>query len=216
MERLAWVCLGSALGGGARYLLSLAALQLLGPSFPFGTLAVNLSDIAAMGGRPRAVLVSLALPATYPVEHLDRLLDGLLALAARERVIVVGGNITRSPGPLMVDVTATGGVKRRRILRRGGARPGDDVYVTGTLGDAAVGLAALRATDDTFAPEQPRAADWPVIGEARYLRPIPRTQPSRERASARSADAHDPRSCRVATGGTSAGGRRIAPTRDRD
>jgi thiamine-monophosphate kinase len=136
-------------------------------------LAVNLSDLAAMGARPRAALLSLALPAAFEVADLDRLLDGLLALAASERVAVVGGNITRSPGPLMVDLTATGSVKRRRVLTRAGARAGDDVYVTGTLGDAAVGLLSL-AREPSGPALAPRGAM--SAAEARYLRPEPRVR----------------------------------------
>jgi thiamine-monophosphate kinase len=134
-------------------------------------LAVNLSDIAAMGARPRVALLSLALPATLEVEDLDGIIDGLIALADRERIAIVGGNITRSPGPLMIDVTATGSVKRRRVLTRAGARNGDEVYVTGTLGDAAVGLASLRRTASAPGTERPEAI---APAEERYLRPIPR------------------------------------------
>jgi thiamine-monophosphate kinase len=108
-------------------------------------LAVNLSDLAAMGAEPRAALLSLVLPAHLAVADLDGLLDGFLGLAARYGVALVGGNITRSPGPLVVDVTATGVVKARRVLTRSGARPGDDVYVSGMVGSAAAGLAACRA-----------------------------------------------------------------------
>jgi thiamine-monophosphate kinase len=97
-------------------------------------LAVNLSDLAAMGGAPRAALLSLALPGDLPAADAEAIVDGLLALAARFKVALVGGNITRSPGPLVVDVTALGTVGRRRVLTRSGARPGDEVYVTGTLG----------------------------------------------------------------------------------
>ena len=130
-------------------------------------LAVNLSDLAAMGAAPRAALLSLLLPDALDVEAIDRIMDGLLALAARHRVTLVGGNITRTPGPLVLDVTAIGSVRPRRVLTRGGARPGDDVYVTGTLGDAAVGLQALQAG----------AAD-PLVADSveRYLRPEPRVR----------------------------------------
>ncbi|MEQ1575020.1 MAG: thiamine-phosphate kinase, partial [Vicinamibacterales bacterium] len=107
-------------------------------------LAVSLSDLAAMGAQPRAALLSLALPDALEVDVVDGMLDGLLALAARHGVALIGGNVTRSPGPMMLDVTATGSVRPRRILTRAGARSGDEVYVTGTIGDAAVGLAALR------------------------------------------------------------------------
>jgi thiamine-monophosphate kinase len=138
-------------------------------------LAVNLSDIAAMGARPRAALLSLVLPAALEIDQLDGIVSGLIALADAERMTIVGGNITRSPGPLMLDVTATGTVKRRRILTRGGARPGDDVYVTGTLGDAAVGLASLRRIDDDRRGSRPAAAAL-AGAEERYLRPTPRTR----------------------------------------
>jgi len=140
-------------------------------------LAVNLSDIGAMGGRPRAALLSLALPASFEVDDLDRLLEGMLALAGAERTVVVGGNITRSPGPFMVDVALTGSVKRRRVLTRDGARVGDDVYVTGTLGDAAVGLASLQQSHGLVGVSSMRVSHGPMLeAEARYLRPMPRVR----------------------------------------
>jgi thiamine-monophosphate kinase len=131
-------------------------------------LAVNLSDLAAMGAAPRAALLSLALPESTDVGFVDRLLDGLLALGARHRVALIGGNITRTPGPLMIDVTAIGSVRPRRILTRAGARPGDDVYVTGALGDAAVGLGSLQRGETGGDPGGPC--------QERYLRPEPRVR----------------------------------------
>jgi thiamine-monophosphate kinase len=128
-------------------------------------LAVNLSDLAAMGARPRAALLSLVLPDTLDVAELDGILGGLTALAARHRVALIGGNITRSPGPLMIDVTATGSVRPRRILRRAGARPGDEVYVTGSVGDAAAGLQQLQTS---------ATATGPCVD--RYIRPEPRVK----------------------------------------
>jgi thiamine-monophosphate kinase len=117
-----------------------------------------------MGASPRAALLSLALPDAFPVADVDRVLDGLLALADRWAVALVGGNITRSPGPLVIDVTALGSVAPRRILTRAGARAGDDVYVTGTLGGGAAGLQAFR-----------EEAQMPGAQE-RYLRPEPRVR----------------------------------------
>ena len=108
-------------------------------------LAVNLSDLAAMGAEPRSALLSLALPAHLTVAALDELLDGFLACASAHRTALIGGNITQTPGPLVVNVTAIGTVRPRRALTRAGARPGDDIYVTGAVGDAAAGLAMLRA-----------------------------------------------------------------------
>ena len=110
-------------------------------------LAVNLSDVAAMGATPRLALLSLALPAASVVpEDVHALIDGFLALAADARVTLAGGNITRSPGPLMVDVTVTGFARARHVLTRGGGRAGEDLYVTGTIGAAAAGLGWSKAS----------------------------------------------------------------------
>src|SRR5207249_2586367 len=73
-------------------------------------LAVNLSDLAAMGAAPRLALVSMALPPALPVDDFDAIAGGIAALAAQHRVHVVGGNLTRSPGPLVIDVTVSGSV----------------------------------------------------------------------------------------------------------
>jgi thiamine-monophosphate kinase len=130
-------------------------------------LAVNLSDLAAMGAKPRLATLSLVLPPSLDLEVFDAVLDGFLALARVHRTTIVGGNLSRSPGPLVVDVTAIGTVHRRKILRRAGARPGDAVYVSGTLGDARAGL------------EQCRNGVQEQTGEplrARALRPDPRVR----------------------------------------
>jgi thiamine-monophosphate kinase len=111
-------------------------------------LAVNLSDLAAMGAAPRLALVSFALPRALPIADFDDIVLGLTALAARHRVQIIGGNLTQSPGPLVIDVTAVGTVKPRRALTRSGARAGDELYVTGTIGAAAAGLQMLRAAPD--------------------------------------------------------------------
>ena len=133
-------------------------------------LAVNLSDLAAMGAAPRAALLSLALPPDFPYADVEALLDGLLALAGRHHVSLVGGNVTRTPGPLMVDVTAIGSVHRRRVLTRAGARPGDEVWVSGAVGAAAAGLAALAAGPGKDPPPGFEACT------AAYLRPEPRVR----------------------------------------
>ncbi|MFC7302362.1 thiamine-phosphate kinase [Cognatiluteimonas weifangensis] len=105
-------------------------------------LAVNLSDLAAMGAQPAWCTLSLSLPQA-DAAWLDGFLDGFLALAAQHRVALVGGDTTR--GPLSVCVTAHGWVTPAAALRRDAARVGDDVWVTGTLGDAAAALAQWRA-----------------------------------------------------------------------
>jgi thiamine-monophosphate kinase len=109
----------------------------------YKALAVNVSDVAAMGAAPRLALLSLALPDAIDAADLDALIDGLVE-SADSRIVLVGGNITRSPGPLMVDVTVTGAVRPRRVLTRGGGRPGDAIFVSGAVGAAAAGLAWLR------------------------------------------------------------------------
>ena len=96
-------------------------------------LAVNLSDLAAMGAEPRLALLSFALPATLPCGDFDAIASGIVRLASEHRVHVAGGNLAMSPGPLVIDITVTGTVKRRSVLRRDGARPGDEVYVTGFI-----------------------------------------------------------------------------------
>jgi thiamine-monophosphate kinase len=135
-------------------------------------LAVNLSDLAAMGAAPRAALLSLGLPASLPFGELETMLRALVEYATTQKVTLIGGNVTRSPGPLFVDVTVIGAVKRRRVLTRHGGRVGDELYVTGTLGAAAAGLAWLRRQAPAFAD----AAETDAIRDAvaRFLRPVPR------------------------------------------
>lgn len=109
---------------------------------------VNLSDLAAMGAKPQALLLSLCLPPAFPLSAFDNLIDGIAAEADAARAVLAGGNITRSPGPLVISVTATGSVHPRRVLRRDGGRPGDELYLTGPIGAAAAGLEVLSSGPD--------------------------------------------------------------------
>lgn len=149
----------------------------------FKSLAVNLSDLAAMGATPRLALLSLILPAGLLVSELDELVEGVLEVARRHKVALVGGNIARSPGPLVVDVTAVGAVRRRRVLCRSGARPGDAIFVSGEIGAALAGLESLRAagsgadpTEAHGASSDPGAATGMAGCEQRFLRPEPRVR----------------------------------------
>lgn len=150
----------------------------------YKALAVNVSDIVAMGATPEFALLSLILPDGFTLADLDGLLDGVLEMAAAARTTVAGGNISRSPGPLIVDVTVTGSVRPRRILTRDGGSPGDSIYVTGTIGGAAAGLGMLRESfrlgaEGTRNLEGARgvrlpAEDLPVACIQRHRRPEPR------------------------------------------
>ena len=123
-------------------------------------LAVNLSDLAAMGATPAWCTLSLSLPQGDGA-WIDAFLDGFLELADAHRVALVGGDTTR--GPLSACVTAHGFVEAGSALLRSGARAGDDIWVSGTLGDAAGALAQLQAGN---------AVD-PLL-RARLDRPAPR------------------------------------------
>lgn len=105
------------------------------------SLAVNLSDLAAMGAEPAWMLLSLTLPGA-DCEWVREFGAGLAELAGEHDVALVGGDTTR--GPLSVSVQVTGFIAPGRELRRDGARTGDGIYVTGTLGDAAAGLAIVQ------------------------------------------------------------------------
>jgi thiamine-monophosphate kinase len=105
-------------------------------------LAVNLSDIAAMGGMPAYALVNLSLPGVTEVEDVAQLYRGMADLANEHKVAVVGGNITSAP-LVMIAVTVIGRGLKEGLLRRSAAVPGDRIAVTGHLGSAAAGLKAL-------------------------------------------------------------------------
>ncbi len=152
-------------------------------------LAVNLSDLAAMGATPRWALLSLALPDAFPVEDIDGMVDGLARLAADHGMAVIGGNLTRSPGPLMIDVTAVGDVHPRGLLTRGGGRAGDEVFVSGSIGGAAAGLEMLRA--GAHGPPE-RVPTHGLVAQGcidRYLRPLPRVKLGEVAGRARAARA---------------------------
>jgi len=108
-------------------------------------LARGLSDIAAMGGVPRAAFLSLALPRDTPQSWTDRFFDGLLALAGKHKVKLAGGDTAQSPGGVLADITVLGSVPRGKALLRSGARAGDRIYVTGELGESAAALELLSA-----------------------------------------------------------------------
>jgi thiamine-monophosphate kinase len=131
-------------------------------------LRVNLSDLAAMGAAPRAYALGLALPAEVSGDWLERFAAGLARDQAEYAVSLIGGDTIRAAGPLTLSLTAFGEVAEGRALRRSGAKAGDDIYVSGTIGDAALGLAVAEGGLEAL----PAAAREHLL--TRYRLPEPR------------------------------------------
>ncbi len=138
-------------------------------------LAVNLSDIAAMGGTPLYFMTSVALPQDKASHFLVRVYHGMLQLAAQRRVALIGGDTCSSPTGIFLDVTVIGEVKSSEMVTRQGAQPGDALFVTGELGASAMGLDLLKHTSGAR-KVLPEAVD-------RHLRPVPRCHIGRFLAS---------------------------------
>jgi thiamine-monophosphate kinase len=102
--------------------------------------AVNLSDLAAMGASPILLTVSLALTGNERVSDLESMYRSMGTLAAAHHAVIAGGDITRCTGPISISVTAIGETRGKRLLRRDAAKPHDLIWVTGTIGAAAAGL----------------------------------------------------------------------------
>lgn len=155
-------------------LLSTADLLAEGVHFDLGwsdacslgkkSLAVNLSDIAAMGGVPRYALLSLAIPPQLSLEFMESFISGFLDQAGKYGVTLIGGDTSSSKGGLVISVTLLGEQFPERIVRRSGAKAEELICVSGTLGDAALGLKRLQAGERQ--------------GEAvrSHLEPVPRVE----------------------------------------
>ena len=133
------------------------------------SMAVNLSDIASMGGRPTYALVSLGLPAKLPLESFHRMFEGMRDEMSAFGAYVIGGNLARTKEELVIDVTLVGEVEASRVLTRSNARPGDRVFVTGTLGASGAGMEALRM----YGQKTPRKYAELV---KRHVLPVPRVE----------------------------------------
>jgi thiamine monophosphate kinase len=167
---------------GKRALLLTCDIQVEGRHFLFDrttpyrvgrrSMAVNLSDIASMGGKPTYALVSLGLPAELPVETFDRLFEGMRDEMLAHGAYVIGGNLARTREELVVDVTLLGEVELSRVLTRGGARPGDRIFVTGTLGASGAGMEALKLYGKKVPGKYRELAD-------RHVLPVPRVEMGR-------------------------------------
>jgi len=125
--------------------------------------AVNLSDLAAMGARPRALLCSASLPPGLPLDAFDALFEALARLGEHHGAPLCGGDLQRSTGPLALTVTALGSIDPAHAMRRSGAHDGDRLWCVGALGRAAIGLDALRRGDLRGAPQNCVDAHlWPA------------------------------------------------------
>jgi thiamine-monophosphate kinase len=133
-------------------------------------LAVNLSDIAAMGGTPREFLLTLALPEDFDQAYFDEFLDGLLATADASATILIGGDLSASRAGMTIVITVLGDCPAHQAVRRDGAMPGDSIYVTGQVGLSALGLSLLQSgvrLSDALSDLQKRAL-------LAHLAPVPR------------------------------------------
>lgn len=128
--------------------------------------AVNVSDIAAMGGSPRFALLSLAIPATLDRDWLDLLLSGFLSSLQEHSTMLIGGDTVKSGRDAMLSVTIIGGAAAETVCYRSGARVGDQVWVSGYIGEAAAGLHLCR---QGVAVNEPR---WERLLKA-HLDPVP-------------------------------------------
>jgi len=107
-------------------------------------IAVNLSDIAAMGGRPLYILISLAIPAKTNVELIQDLYKGMKDICEHYTVNILGGDTVASPDKLIINISLIGDTKEEEVIYRSGARSGDKIYLTGNVGDSFAGLKILK------------------------------------------------------------------------
>jgi thiamine-monophosphate kinase len=166
---------------GRHFLSTIATPQEIGHK----TLAVNASDIAAMGAEPLWALISLLLPADVSLDRLDGIYHGIRSLGRRLGIAIVGGNVSGTNGPLTLDMTLLGRVARDHACRRSGGQPRDLLVVTGTLGAAAAGLLAFTADRDAEPAESHEPVAQDVLEQARtaLVAPTPRVAEGRALAA---------------------------------
>jgi thiamine-monophosphate kinase len=134
-------------------------------------LARGLSDIAAMGGIPRAAFLSLALPSELPQRWVDEFMAGFLKLARRYSVTLAGGDTAQSPAGILADIIVVGSVPSGKSILRSGARAGDIIYVSGTLGASVATLQELRSGKKLRPSAHPRHFHpEPRLALGQYLR----------------------------------------------
>lgn len=143
-------------------------------SLGWKSMAASFSDIAAMGGVPRHATVSLAIPPTYEVEKLEQLYEGVAEICKEFGAHVIGGDIVKTDGPLVISVTVNGEVEPGKALLRSGARPGDLVFVTGSIGGSAAGLACLESGRRSLLPPEEQ-----LVLIEQHRRPMPQVKAGR-------------------------------------
>jgi len=134
-------------------------------------MAVNLSDIASMGGTPTFALVSLGAPPHFPLSQFDALNQGMADMLSEYGAQIIGGNLSGTERDLIIDITLLGEAPANRFLTRSGARPGDLIYVTGTPGLSAAGFTVI----DRFPPEFKEYV-------TAHLQPVPRIRTGKKLA----------------------------------
>jgi thiamine-monophosphate kinase len=134
------------------------------------------SDIAAMGGEPAAVFLSLALPRDLPQSWVGRFTRSLIALAKKHGATLAGGDTAESPNGILADIVVVGTVRKGRAILRSGARPGDRIYVSGELGGSAAALLELRARSDRNRSTPKSRAKLNLRYYPRHFHPEPRLE----------------------------------------
>lgn len=144
------------------------------PPFTLGrkSMAVNISDIASMGGVPGEAVISLAIPETVEVAYLDEFYKGMRSMCREFKVNLLGGDTTSSPQHLVINIALTGWASGDEVLYRSGARPGDIVFLTGYVGSSAAGLDLVLSQREFAGKEELLAAHFdpcPQIKEGRII-----------------------------------------------
>lgn len=156
-ESCDWLVTTDALFEGVHFNFEYTDDLLLGRK----SLSVNLSDIAAMGGQPLFYFVSLGVPSDFSTDRLESLYKGMKEIADSAKVVLAGGDTCASKSGLVISITVLGRIEKGKALLRSGAKPGDSIYVTGTLGDSALGLRCFKngVRGGRFAPFMARYND---------------------------------------------------------
>jgi len=141
------------------------------------SLAVSLSDVAAMGAKPVWAMLSIGVPeAVWKTDFVERFYDGYCRLAGKFNVELVGGDVSKTPDKIVIDSIAAGEVKKNKAVLRSGAKVGDLIFVTGKLGGAAAGLKLLE--DGTFYNDS--AKIWQKNLLLKQLQPLPQIHAARD------------------------------------